>query len=183
MKENDKTHQPGPQPGFDLMLARAVRQLDPELQPRRDLWPGIERGIADHPQRQHPQWFSHWLALGVAASLVMAASALTLSLVDLNQPGAQVVSTGQAIEEMQMDYLRVRNPMLVRFSETNKHLAPETLNELYRNLEILAQARRDIEAQVRKNPQDGRLVEKLMDIHEQELDLMKQDYLANSRSM
>jgi hypothetical protein len=73
--------------------------------------------------------------------------------------------------------------MLVTFAETNKQLDPETLNSLFLNLEILAQARRDIEVQLRINPQDGRLLEQLMQIHEQELDLLKQDYLAQSRSM
>jgi hypothetical protein len=73
--------------------------------------------------------------------------------------------------------------MLVKFTETNKYLGSETLNGLFLNLEILAQARRDIEAQLRINPQDGRLLEQLMQIHEQELELLKKDYLAQSRSI
>jgi hypothetical protein len=57
------------------------------------------------------------------------------------------------------------------------------LNDLYRNLDILEQARRDIEAQVRENPENRRLLEMLMSIHAQELDLLKQDYSRPGRSM
>jgi hypothetical protein len=170
--------------GFDLALARAVRDLEPELEPTRNLWPGIERNISDYPQRRQFLLRNPWLVMGMAASFVMAASALTLALVNLNGSTTHsVAASNTPLEMMSQDHNQVRSPMLVTFAETNKQLDPETLNSLFLNLEILAQARRDIEVQLRINPQDGRLLEQLMQIHEQELDLLKQDYLAQSRSM
>jgi hypothetical protein len=170
--------------GFDLALARAVRDLEPELEPTRHLWPGIERKISDYPQRRQFSLRNQWLAMGMAASFVMAASALTLALVNLNGPATPwVAASSTPLDIMSKDHNQVRSPLLVTFAETNKQLDPETLNSLFLNLEILAQARRDIEAQLRINPQDGRLLEQLMQIHEQELELLKQDYLAQSRSM
>jgi hypothetical protein len=47
----------------------------------------------------------------------------------------------------------------------------------------MEQARREIEDQVRMNPENRRLVEMLMRIHEQELELLKQDYTQPSQSM
>ena len=40
----------------------------------------------------------------------------------------------------------------------------------------MAQARHELEAQVRRNPENRRLVEMLMRIHEQELELLRQDF-------
>jgi hypothetical protein len=73
--------------------------------------------------------------------------------------------------------------MVQKFWEVNKDLDEKVLNDLYRNLDILEQARRDIEAQVRENPENRRLLEMLMSIHAQELDLLKQDYSRSGRSM
>jgi hypothetical protein len=169
--------------GFELALARAVRELEPTLPPSRNLWPGIERRIVDHPQRQPATWQRHWLSFGVAASLLMAASALTLALLDLRQPAGQLLTSTPAMERLQLDYQQVSNPMLASFTEANKDLAPATLEVLYRNLDLLAAARRDIEEQVRAHPEDSRLVTKLIQIHEQELTLLKQDYMAQGLSM
>ena len=170
--------------GFDLVLARAVRELPPELEPSRNLWPGVERKIADYPQRRGFSLKQQWQSMGVAASFVMAASALTLALVNLNEPGAQWASGGTPLDQMSQDYEQARRPLLVKFTETNKYLGADTLNNVYANLEVLAQARREIEAQLHDTPQDGRLLEQLMRIHEQELELLKQDFLApQSRSI
>ena len=35
----------------DLLLAREIRNLDPEMSPGRNLWLGIERRIQDYPQK------------------------------------------------------------------------------------------------------------------------------------
>jgi hypothetical protein len=183
MKNLEDGRQKALDDGFDLALARAIRDLEPALEPTRNLWLGIERNIADYPQGRQFPLRNSWLAISVAASFMMAASALTLTLVSFDGPAEQWVTSRPPLERISQDYDLVRRPMLVKFAETNKQLGSETLNSLFLNLEILAQARRDIEAQLRIYPQDGRLLEQLMQIHEQELDLLKQDYLAQSRSI
>ena len=164
----------------DLVLAREIRNLDPEMSPERNLWTGIERQIQDYPQKQK-RTSVDWVPYGVAASLVIAVSALLLNVLELNPAKPQFVSADRSFDLMQAEYIQVRNPMVQKFSEVNKELDEQTLNDLYRNLEILAQARRDIEAQVRQNPENRRLVEMLMRIHEQELELLKQDFSRPGR--
>ncbi len=165
----------------DLVLAREIRNLDPEMSPERNLWAGIERQIQDYPQKQKKISFD-WIPYGVAASLVIAVSALVLNMLQLN-PEPRFVSTDRSFDLMQAEYIQVRNPLVQKFSEVNKELDEQTLNDLYRNLEIMEQARRDIEAQVRQNPENRRLVEMLMRIHEQELELLKQDFSRPGRFM
>jgi len=169
--------------GFELRLARAVRELEPTLPPGRNLWPGIARRISDHPQRQPATWRRHWLSFGVAASLLMAASALTLTVFELRQPAAQLLTATPAMYPQPGAYQQVNNAMLASFTQANKDLPPATLAVLYHNLDLLAAARRDIEAQVKDHPQDSRLVAKLIQIHEQELTLLKQDYMAQGLSL
>ncbi|MBQ74624.1 MAG: hypothetical protein CMQ20_06305 [Gammaproteobacteria bacterium] len=168
-------HDKGVTEPLDLVLAREIKNLDPEMRPERNLWAGIERQIQDYPQRQK-RGSLNWIPYGVAASLILAASALLLNVAQLTGAQPSFVSTDQSIDMMQAEYVQVRNPMVQKFTETNKSLDEKTLNDLYRNLEILEQARRDIEAQVRQNPENRRLVEMLMHIHEQELSLLKQDF-------
>ena len=172
-----------------MRLAREVRGLNREMQPSRDLWAGIERRIEAHPQPKKAEPVA-WMRYGMAASVLMAFSALVLTLVDVsgNLGGAEtpafVDTDGRTtLNTLQVEYQRTRDPLVDRFTDTNRNLAPETLEELYRNIEIMAQARRDIEEQVRRDPTNPRLVELLMRVHEQELELLKQDFSQPSRSM
>lgn len=167
----------------DLRLAREIRNLRREMEPSRDLWPGIERRIAEHPQRGSRDRRFDWMPYGVAASLVLATAAFVFSLMPGDPFAPELVSYDRSIDQMQAEYLRVRNPLVQEFTETNRNLDPETMDELYRNIEIMEQARREIEEAVRKNPENRRLVEMLMAIHEQELELLKRDYMQPTRSM
>lgn len=159
----------------DLVLAREIRNLDPEMSPERNLWTGIERQIQDYPQKGR-KTSRDWIPYGVAASLVIAVSALLLNMLQLNPMEPQFVSSDRSFDLMRAEYVQVRNPLVQKFSEVNKALDDQTLEDLYRNLEIMAQARHELEAQVRRNPENRRLVEMLMRIHEQELELLRQDF-------
>ena len=167
----------------DFELARRIRELDAEMQPERDLWMGIERQIIDHPQSGREPGNHFWMPYAVAASLLIAVSALLLNVFQLS-PARSVLQTDLVtLDQIQNEYVQVRNPMVEEFSRVNKSLDQRTLNELYRNLDIMEQARKDLEQQVRENPENHRLVEMLMRVHEQELELLKQDFSTSSRSM
>lgn len=171
-----------------MQLAREVRALDLEIQPDRNLWPGIERKIEEFPQAKKADLSTTWMRFGMAASVLMAFSALVLSAMDFRSNGGPAAlvfdqSRPGTLETMQVEYLKTRDPLVAQFTETNRDLAPDTLEELYRNIEIVAHARLDIEAQVREDPTNRRLVEQLMRIHERELELLKQDFSQPSRSM
>ena len=175
-------------PEWEMRLAREVRNLDREMQPSRDLWAGIERRIEAHPRPKKAEPIA-WMRYGMAASVLMAFSALVLTLADVsgNLGGSETVAfdsdARNTLNTLQVEYQRTRDPLVDRFTDTNRNLAPETLEELYRNIDIMAQARRDIEEQVRRDPTNPRLVELLMRVHEQELELLKQDFSQPSRSM
>ncbi|MDH5737354.1 MAG: hypothetical protein OEZ23_03540, partial [Gammaproteobacteria bacterium] len=167
--------------------ARAVRELDREMQPERDLWVGIERRIMDHPQHRFGQWRQGWLPYGVAASLMLAMVSLVFSLSPAGGGGFMADTSPQTVSEgidrIKSEYHQVINPMTREFGEVNKPLGEETLDDLYNNLAIIEKARKDIEAQLRQNPDNPRLVEMLMWIHQKEVELLKRDFAAPIRTI
>ncbi len=167
----------------DFELARRIRDLDAEMQPERDLWVGIERQIMDYPQKEGGVNDRDWMPYAVAASLVIAVSALLLNLAPVQTDQPTLRTDMVTLGEIQREYVQVRNPMVEEFSRVNQSLDEKTLNELYRNLEIMERARLDLEQQIREDPNNHRLVEMLMRVHQQELELLKQDYSQYSRSM
>ena len=167
----------------DFELARRIRDLDAEMQPERDLWMGIERQILDYPQSHRGPGNHFWMPYAVAASLLIAVSALLLNVFQVLPARSLLQTDLVTLDQMQREYVQVRNPMVEEFSRVNASLDQRTLNELYRNLEIMELARKDLERQVLENPENHRLVEMLMKVHEQELELLKQDFSAPSRSM
>lgn len=167
----------------ELKLARQIRDIDSEIQPERDLWAAIERNIADYPQRKQFNMQRDWMPYGVAASLVIAVAALVVTVVGIEPKSSTLLAADYAIDSIDSGYLNVRNPMVDQFRETNKNLDQATLDDLYRNIEIMEKARKDIETQVRANPENTKLVEMLMRVHERELELLKQDYSQPGRSL
>lgn len=170
--------------GLSLALAREIRQLDPEMTPSRDLWPAIERGMEQHVQPTKIP--INWMPYSVAASLLIAVSALISNVVLINQQFAPELVQGSgnfAVDVNQKSYLKVRNSLKDQFMETNSMLPLATLDDLNHNIDILENARIEIETQIRANPQDSRLIELLMRIHAQEIELLKQDYSKTGQFM
>ena len=123
------------------------------------------------------------MPFAVAASLVIASLSLMINVTGFGRDDQKFVSYDRSLDNMQAEYIRVRNPLVQQFNKTNENLDPAVLEDLYRNIEIMEQARRDIEEQLRKNPDNARLVEMLMRVHEQELELLKRDYTQPTHSM
>lgn len=169
---------------LDISLARAVRDLDREIQPTRDLWPGIERQIANYPQRHRDDWFYKVMPYGMAASLLVAATALVLSLTQIgSREESKYANLESSIGQMQNEFMAVRNPSIQQFEETNEGLNPETIQLLRRNIEIIEKARKEIELALLANPENQRLIDMLMRVHQQELDLLNRNYVEPDSSI
>lgn len=171
----------------EMELARLVRDLPSGMEPDRDLWAGVQRQILDHPQKFKEPGQSSWMPYAVAASLLVAVSALMLNIVQFQtgQPGGyrDVAMEQMPLNQLRSEYTQVRNPMVDEFTRVNQGLDQKTLEELYRNFQIMEQARLELEQQIRENPENLRLLEMLQKVHEQELELLRQDFSSPSKSM
>ena len=165
----------------DLELARQIRALPAEIEPGRDLWPGVARSIARYPQRR--AW--NWSSVAVAASFLLAFSAFVLTLVDRAPETLRPaqLTMDESVRRMQEDYLQVRSPLEASFVETHRELGEGTLDELHRNLEIIRRANLELERLVREHPGNRRYVELLIRVQEQELELLNRDYGRETRAM
>ena len=169
---------------LDITLARAIRDFDREMQPTRDLWPGIERKIATYPQRHRDDWSYKLMPYGIAASLLLAVSALVISLTQITiQDQMEYVSMERSVGEMQNQFRAVVNPSMQQFEKSNQGLDPETFNLLRKNFEIIEKARQEIELALIENPENQRLIDMLMRVHQQELNLLNQNYIEPDSSI
>jgi len=169
---------------LDMSLARAVRDLDREIQPTRDLWPGIERKIASYPQRHRDDWMYKLMPYGMAASLLVAVAALVLSLTQAgSREELKYASLESSIGAMQNEFVSVRNPSIQQFEEANQGLDPDTIQLLRRNFDIIEKARREIELALLANPENQRLIDMLMRVQQQELNLLNQKYVEPDSSI
>lgn len=169
---------------LDITLARAVRDLDRDIQPTRDLWPGIERQIASYPQRHRNDWLYKVMPYAMAASLLIAVTALILSVTQVgSREELKYVSLERSIGEMQNEFMAVRNPAIQQFEAANRGLDRETLLLLRKNIEIIEKARKEIELALLANPENLRLIDMLMRVHQQELNLLNQNYVEPDSSI
>jgi hypothetical protein len=73
----------------DMELLRALRALDRERSPRRDLWPAIAAGIeAGHPRSHRRPPRRHWVPLAMAASALLAAVVMWPAALEDGEPGS-----------------------------------------------------------------------------------------------
>jgi len=170
-------------PSEDPLLAKAA-ELPKEVEPQRDLWPGIAARLGEAPRRAEPRG-SRWPMALAAGVLVASVSALlTWSLVRAPDPATQpqvVVTDYQAADIVPVSYgpnsgltaqeLVARDELVVRFREKFTTLRPETRDAIVKNLAIMQAAADEIDAALAKDPASGMLKGMLVGTYKQELQL------------
>jgi hypothetical protein len=170
-------------PSEDPLLAKAA-ELPKEVEPPRDLWPGIAARLGEAPRRAEPRG-SRWPMALAAGVLVASVSALlTWSLVRAPDPATQpqpVATNYQAADIVPVSYgpnsgltaqeLVARDELVVRFREKFTTLRPETRDAIVKNLAIMQAAADQIDAALAKDPASGMLKGMLVGTYKQELQL------------
>jgi hypothetical protein len=121
-------------------LTTAARQLATEIRPQRDLWPGIERAIAEPVPRRSRR--SPMFAQAAAIVLLVGASSgLTYLAVKDDRPVVIERATPEYTFErasfgstytLGSDYLETRADLLARFEQELERLAPEERQDVER---------------------------------------------------
>ena len=167
---------------LDLGLARALRDMERETEPERDLWPGIERRIAVIPLGQNA-WLQRLMISAVAASFIMASASLLLVLGRSAAPNSAGVELQQSVVQMEREFLHLRNPMIKIINESVPDLDEKTLLLVFKNFEIIENARKEIELALLSNPEDLQLLQMLRRLRQQEIDLLDATYAVTERSI
>lgn len=170
----------------------ALRELPREIEPGRDLYPGIALRLA--PARRRASWTAVppvVLGVAVAAALMLAAGlALLVRLQRSSAPG-----TGQTVPAVQTQVPRLPGDTAIArsaYRDTDRALAdirrelrrtidarqqelpPETRQLVFENLRVIDQAIADIEDALAAQPGDDELARTYIAYREREIDLLRQ---------
>jgi hypothetical protein len=178
-------------PELDAQLEARLRELPSDVEPGRDLWPGIaarlEQQVAAPPQRvtRRPAWA--WQA-AAALVLVAGSSLLTASLLDRSPPAGQSASQpsraapdraqgGASVlpaafgptGRLDSEYLVAREQLTRMLEERIAVMPPSARAKLEFNLGEMRRAADEINAALAAQPGDPLLEELLLKTYQDEL--------------
>jgi hypothetical protein len=147
-----------PDSQLDALLARLGRDIPPP----RDLWPAIEAQASARPFPQHRPW---QIAAGIAAVMLIATFTLHL----WQRPAPMVA--GPALQDV--SYLRARAQLEQSYRARLGQLAPDTRQQVERDLNVIRDAREDIRRALASDPGSPLLNELMTTTWQQEIDLFR----------
>jgi anti-sigma factor RsiW len=170
--------------GALVFLRPLAAALPRTIEPRADLWPGIQGRLAPRGKQPAGRW---WIGrrpalLAAAAVLLVALSSgiTALLLRDRPPPPAAVMAARPAGGEQQ--YLRAAAELDEALRAGEPQLAPETVATLRRNLAVIDSAIVESRAALARDPANAALAELLWTSHRQKLSLLQQAARVPRRS-
>ncbi len=168
-------------PRYDS-LEQALAAVPRELQPSRDLWPGIAGSIGHDAQRVRRAPWSQWpMALAASLAVLGLVGALCWSVVHDRPGGERVASatppgSGRGIavsfqRPQDADYIAARTALERTFNERLTLLKPATRERIRADLETIRKANADISAALAQDPASPLLWQLLRSTWQQEIDL------------
>ena len=154
----------------DDKLRAALAKLPHEVEPRRDLWPGIAARIG-RPARAvvRPLW-----AYGLAASLLVGVGAAGMWFSLSRQAGGppQVAQLSSAPANPDAAYFAARAAYTETSIQKAPNLSPATREVILKNLRIIEGSMQDIQIALDKDPNNTQLRGLLYDLYRNEAALM-----------
>lgn len=149
----------------DQLLERQLQQLPREIEPGRDLWPGIEQSL-QRPGRRLP-------ALAAAAVMLLACAGLLVHL-KYQVPGEQIAGqpAGAQVgvwEQQSVELQKVRSGLQPVLQQQLAQMDPETRRVVLENLVIIEQARVNIRDALQQQPHNAVLSNQYQRLWRQEM--------------
>lgn len=171
---------------FERELLARARELGTDVQPDRDLWPGIAEAIAP-PAPRMPAWNRYLAQAAAVVLLVGGSSALTWLAVEGDRasptPAPAVATGGLRVETADAnfgsrytlgpDFVDARMGLESRLDEGLERLSPETRADVEENVATIRAAIREINAALADDPDNVLLQELLLNSYRKELSLMR----------
>ena len=182
-------------------LLRRAADLDREIQPPSDLWPGILDGIeatkvvragfggpkegivGPAPARLRPTAKQWGLLATAALLLVTLSSAITAVLVGgatdqssealVEEPSATAVAWRE-FEAAETEYLRVTEELLAALEARRDRLAPNTVQIVEENLRRIDEAIAEARAALERDPANAGLTNRLTDIYRKRVTFLQE---------
>jgi predicted anti-sigma-YlaC factor YlaD len=153
----------------------AATALPREIQPARNLWPGIAARL-EAPPRRATAW-KRWAPLAIAASVLVAVTALlTERLTNPDTPtttGATQAAVRTATFDADREYAMATDDLERLLAERRAQMAPATVAVLERNLALIDAAIAESRAALAADPANADLRALLWGAHRQKLELLE----------
>jgi len=159
-------------------LVASAAGLQGEMEPSRDLWPGIEGRLTGVPSSR---WPIRRVVLAVAA-LVVAGFGLSLfrapntgpQLAPSTQKGiVQAKNRTATLDDVRLEYRQARDELLEVVQARRDEVSPETLQVIENNLALIDRAIDEIETVLAVNPGEGRLDRHLLLAYHRQIELLR----------
>ena len=156
-------------------LIKAAQALGPAHAPSQDLWPAIEHAIkdTDNHRRLMPRWMPYAMAASILLTVISLGFSTNLYLNQI-QTNTVVVTSNSYIDAIEQPYILARTSYLEEIVVHGQELSPEIRVVLKDNLQIIDEAIADIYNALAQDPDDKQLIDKLIQIREQEMGLFRQ---------
>jgi hypothetical protein len=139
-----------PDASNDAVLRAEIDRLPRELAPERDLWPGIAARLA-HGRRP-----SRWVAAGLAASLLLGATAVALSWQAWREARLARIDVAR-VADFRPTYDAARRQYAAQWQGLRERADPATAAVIDANLEVVRAAVADIDRALAEAPDDAAL--------------------------
>ena len=170
---------------FDDELMAAAAELNAEVAPGRDLWPGIEQAISVPARPGRTAWNSVWAQAAAVLLLVGGSSGVTyLAVKDNGNAVSPVVGAAPALQfqpvsasfgslyNLGPDYQDARRNLSAKVDARLSRLSAEEREVVQKNIAVIRAAIDDINTALADEPDSALLQKLLISTYREELNLM-----------
>ena len=163
----------------DQRLAKQLADLDWEIEPEKDLWPGVSAQIQHYPRPKNTQAKSNWASIAIAASITLAlASLLFTSFTAINTQ--KIVASQESMmlyQQAQLELIEEQHQMVrVQFiqllQQDKNNLNPEFIDEIQQVMSDVDDAAIQIKEAIKTQPNNPDYAAMLVMTYQHELKLL-----------
>lgn len=175
------------------LLAQAAA-LPKEMEPPRDLWPGIAERVGGRKvvpflraAAPSPWWSPAGLAAAAAVLIALGTALRTQWTPGSPAPGGAGTAVAPAagvhrasledepsdVLDAERDYVRATSRLMATLDDRRDDLAPETVKAVEDNLKTIDDALKQIRKALTKDPANARLTRMLTTTHQRKVDLLR----------
>ena len=157
----------------DAELRMALRGLRQDLEPGRDLWPGIALRLQAVPQRQAPPSPKRWMWLASMAASMLLAAGLAWQVRPARPAPSPAAPASASLVHREADMLTVQ------YNAALREFAPNATHANWQpGLEALDRSAMEIRQALKKNPDSRLLLERLRETYTRRLELSRRALYA-----
>lgn len=149
---------------FEHLLQQKLDKLPREIQPQRDLWPGIDLALEN--QAQHANNPLLWA--GLAASIAVFGLVGLLSLNIVTDPTLKPVELNQLVSSMSEQHEKQKQFLLTSYEQQ-----PALTDNWRDQLNELDSAATIIKTALEEDPGDANLIKLLQQVYQQQIKLIQ----------